>query len=204
MRHDLPYARPGQVIGLLGGSFDPAHGGHAHITREAIKRFGLDRVWWLVSPGNPLKERGPAPLAVRMARARAVIDDPRVTVTDIEARLGTRHTAQTLARMKQLYPGVHFVWLMGADNLADFHRWENWRAILQMVPVGVIARPGDRVAARTSKAAQIFRSHRLRGREARALAWAHPPAWAMINVPMVGHSSTAIRARGEWQAKPPQ
>ena len=204
MRHDLPYARPGQVIGLLGGSFDPAHAGHAHITREALKRFGLDRVWWLVSPGNPLKARGPAPMAARVARARAVIIDPRVTVTDIEARLGTCHTADTIAALQRLYPGVRFVWLMGADNLADFHRWENWRAILRMVPVGVIARPGDRVAARTSKAARIFRGHRLRGREARALARARPPAWAMINVPMVDHSSTAIRARGEWLAKPPR
>lgn len=202
MRHTFPYARPharpGQVIGLLGGSFDPAHAGHAHITREAIKRFGLDRVWWLVSPGNPLKERGPAPMAARLARARAVIDDPRVEVTDLEARLGTRYTAQTIARLQALYPGVRFVWLMGADNLADFHRWENWRAIMQMVPVGVIARPGDRVAARSSKAAQIFGAARLRGREARRLAWASPPAWCLINVPMVSASSTDIRARGEW------
>ncbi len=197
-RHSLPHARPGQVIGLLGGSFDPAHSGHAHITREAIKRFGLDRVWWLVSPGNPLKARGPAPMADRLARARAVIDDPRVTVTDIEARLGTRHTAQTIAALQRLYPGVRFVWLMGADNLADFHRWENWRAIMGMVPVGVIARPGDRVAARSSKAAQIFRARRLPAGAAPRLARARPPVWTLINVPMTDHSSTAIRARGEW------
>ncbi len=199
MRHALPYARPGQVIGLLGGSFDPAHGGHVHITREALKRFGLDRVWWLVSPGNPLKERGPAPMAARLARARAVVGgDPRILVTDIEARLGTRYTAQTIARLQRLYPGVRFVWLMGADNLAGFHRWENWRAILQMVPVGVIARPGDRGAARRSKAAQIFGPARLAGRAARHLAWAEPPAWSLINIPMVRASSTEIRARGEW------
>lgn len=117
MRSGFPPARRGMVIGLLGGSFDPAHHGHAHITREALKRMGLDRVWWLVSPGNPMKAHGPAPLADRMARARAVMDDPRVTVTDLERRLGTRYTAETIQRLKAIYPGVQFVWLMGADNL---------------------------------------------------------------------------------------
>ncbi len=198
MRYEIPYARPGQVIGLLGGSFDPAHGGHVHITREAIKRFGLDRVWWLVSPGNPLKERGPAPMDERLARARAVMDDPRVCVTGLEAHLGTRYTAQTIVRLQRLYPGVRFVWLMGADNLAQFHRWENWRAIMNMVPVGVIARPGDRGAARASKAAKIMQESRLRGRQARRLAGASPPAWCLINIPMRAVSSSAIRACGAW------
>ena len=117
----MPFATSGQVIGLLGGSFDPAHEGHAHITREALKRFGLDRVWWLLSPGNPLKDHGPAPMAQRKARAQAVMDHPRVEITDIEAQLGTRYTAQTLAALRRRYPGVRFVWLMGADNLAQFH-----------------------------------------------------------------------------------
>lgn len=106
-------------VGLLGGSFDPAHEGHAHLTREALKRLALDRVWWLVSPGNPLKPNPPAPLADRIARARAVMDHPRVEVTDIEARIGTRYTAETLKRLMTLYPGVRFVWLMGGDNLAQ-------------------------------------------------------------------------------------
>lgn len=118
----FPNARPGMCIGLLGGSFDPPHAGHVHITREALKRFGLDAVWWLVSPGNPLKTRGPAPLDRRMAAARAIMRHPRVEVTDIEARLGTRYTAETLAALFARYPGVRFVWLMGADNLASFHR----------------------------------------------------------------------------------
>ena len=128
------------VIGLLGGSFDPAHGGHAHITREAIKRLGLDRVWWLVTPGNPLKVRQPAPMADRLARARAVMGDPRVVITDLEARLGTRYTAETIERLQAIYPGVQFVWLMGADNLVQFHHWERWRDILRAVPVAVLAR----------------------------------------------------------------
>ena len=189
-------ARAGMVIGLLGGSFDPAHEGHVHITREAMKRMGLDRVWWLVSPGNPLKARGPAPLADRMAHARTVMRDPRVVVSDLEARLGTRFTAETLAALKSLYPGVRFVWLMGADNLVQFHRWERWEDILRMVPVGVLARPGWGVRARMSKAARIYsgdlvdRGEVLRSKRA--------PAWCFVNLPMDGSSSTAIRARGDW------
>ena len=145
MRYDLPFAARDQVIGLLGGSFDPAHAGHAHITREALKRFGLDAVWWLVSPGNPLKTHGPAPMAERLARARTVMHHPRVTVTDIEARLGTRYTAQTLRHIQRLYPAQRFVWLMGADNLAQFHLWQDWRGIMHRVPLGILARPGQRI-----------------------------------------------------------
>ncbi len=201
MRHAFPHARPGEVIGLLGGSFDPAHDGHAHITREALKRFRLDRVWWLVSPGNPLKAHGPAPMEMRLARAREVIDDPRVTITDIEARLGTRYTAETLERLFALYPRARFVWLMGADNLAGFHHWENWQDIFEALPIGVIARPGDRVTARMSPAARRYRAARLPGGEAGRLADAAPPAWCLINVPMVDTSSSAIRAAGGWRSE---
>lgn len=194
----LPFAPPGARVGLLGGSFDPAHEGHVHITREALKRFGLDRVWWLVSPGNPLKPHGPAPLAKRMARARAVMHDPRVTITDIEARLGTRYTAQTLERLFALYPQLHFTWLMGADNLAGFHHWERWEEIMGALPVGVIARPGERVAARTSVAALHFRASRLPARQSRLLGASAPPSWCLVNVPMIATSSSAIRAAGQW------
>ena len=189
-------------MGLLGGSFDPAHDGHVHITREALKRFGLDRVWWLVSPGNPLKAHGPAPLDVRLTRARALMRHPRVEITGIEAQLGTRYTAETLAALFALYPQVRFTWLMGADNLADFHRWERWDEIMRTLPVGVIARPGERVAARTSPAARRFRAARLPGAAAALLPRATPPRWCLINVPMVAHSSTAIRASGGWHGSP--
>ncbi|KZX93973.1 MULTISPECIES: nicotinate-nucleotide adenylyltransferase [unclassified Sulfitobacter] len=198
MRFDYPLTGPGQVVGLLGGSFDPAHEGHAHITREALKRFGLDRVWWLVSPGNPLKPKGPAPLERRMARARLVMDHPRVDVTDIEARLDTRYTAETLARLCALYPDVRFVWLMGADNLAQFHLWQDWRAIMEAVPVGVLARPGQRISARMSRASALYARYRIPGSQSQLLAQAKAPAWCFVNVAMTDASSTAIRAAGQW------
>lgn len=198
-RSTIPMARPGMCIGLLGGSFDPPHKGHVHLTLESMKRFGLDQVWWLVSPGNPLKREGPAPLGRRLRAARALVHHPRVKVTDIETRIGTRYTAETLEALLPRYPGVRFVWLMGADNLASFHHWERWRWIMETVPVGVIARPGDRIAARTSPAAGIYREHRIRGRDAARLAISDAPAWCLVNVPMVAISSTEIRNRGEWR-----
>jgi nicotinate-nucleotide adenylyltransferase len=187
------------VVGLLGGSFDPAHGGHVHITREALKRFRLDRVWWLVSPGNPLKTRGPAPMAARLAEARAVMRHPRVAVTDIETRLGTRFTAETLAALRAVYPGVRFVWLMGADNLAQFHLWDRWQAIMAAVPVGVLARPGGAARARLAPAPRMFAGCRLRQGQAIRLGRRAAPAWCFVNLPMVDLSSSAIRARGVWR-----
>ena len=197
MRAGFPIAHKGMVIGLLGGSFDPAHEGHVHITREAIKRMGLDRVWWLVSPGNPLKARQPAAMDERLARARGLMRDPKVVVTDLEARLGTRVTVGTIERLRAIYPGVRFVWLMGADNLVQFHRWQRWRDILRLVPMGVLARPGSGVAARLSVAARAFRVHRVARGE--GLGNKRPPAWCFVNLPLNAMSSSAIRARGEWK-----
>ena len=198
MREGWPVAKPGRKIGLLGGSFDPAHEGHAHISREALKRFKLDEIWWLVSPGNPLKKRGPAPMAQRLEVARRVMQHPRVRVTALETRLNTRFTAETLVGLRRSYPGVTFVWLMGADNLATFHRWDHWRDIIQGVPIGVLARPGERISARMSPAARQFRESRLRAREAARLAASEAPAWCFVNVPMSTASSTAIRNEGQW------
>ena len=195
MRAGLPFAPPGAKIGLLGGSFDPAHEGHVHITEAALRRFGLDRIWWLVSPGNPLKVHGPAPLDQRIAWARDIMRNPRVEVTGIEATLGTRMTRDTIAGLQRLYPGVRFVWLMGADNLVQFDRWEHWQDIAARVPIGVIARPGWRMPARFSRAARMLWRDRLPESRARQLALAPPPAWVMINVPLNKLSSSAIRAR---------
>jgi len=200
VRQGFPIARAGEIIGLLGGSFDPAHQGHVHITREALKRFGLDRVWWLVSPGNPLKERGPAPMAQRLEHARGIMQHPRVLVTDIEERLGTRYTAETLSRLQAIYPRVRFVWLMGADNLAQFHRWQEWQQIAQSVPLGVIARPGDRISARMSPAAKLFSEARISGRASQLLGRAEAPAWSFVNVPMLDLSSSSIRSAGVWRS----
>ena len=179
-------------MGLLGGSFDPAHSGHVQLTLEAMKRMRLDAVWWLVTPGNPLKARQPAPLAQRLAQARGVMRHPRVKVTGLEAALGTHVTADTIDALRAIYPGVHFVWLMGADNLVQFHRWGRWRDILRSVPVGVLARPGSGVAARLSVAAQAFRADRVAQGE--GIGSRRPPAWCFVNMPLNAASSSAIRA----------
>ncbi|RKF12912.1 nicotinate-nucleotide adenylyltransferase [Roseovarius spongiae] len=195
---DLPPARPGQTVGLLGGSFDPPHAGHVHITREALRRFGLGAVWWLASPGNPLKDRGPAPMARRLAAARAITRRPDVHVSDVEAQIGSRHTAQTLRALRAACPRVRFVWLMGADNMAQFDQWQDWRQIMEMVPIGVLARPGARAAARSSRMARLYAAHRLPAAQSRRLAMMEPPAWCFINVPMLAISSTQLRAGGTW------
>ena len=198
MRQGFPPVKAGRRIGLLGGSFDPAHAGHVHISKVALKRFGLDRLWWLVSPGNPLKESGPAPLADRMQAARAMMQHPRVTVTDIEAQLGTSYTAQTMVALRRRYRGVRFVWIMGADNLAQLHHWQDWEWIMEHVPVGVLARPGDRISARMSRAARLYAKTRISGHASQILGRATAPAWCFVNVPMSGQSSSAIRAAGDW------
>jgi len=198
MRQGFPLATKGMVVGLLGGSFDPAHDGHAHITREALKRMGLDQVWWLVSPGNPLKARQPAPMAHRLAQAAKVMRHPKVRITALETLMGTRATADTLDRLRAIYPGVTFVWLMGADNLVQFHRWERWRDVLRTVAVGVLARPGAGVTARLSVAARAFRVHQVtRGENLRGRG---PPVWCFVNLPLHRASSSEIRAKGGWRS----
>lgn len=194
-----PTVRAGQRVGLLGGSFDPPHAGHAHITRWALKVFGLDRVWWLVSPGNPLKPDAPADLERRLAAARVIMRHPRVAVTDLEERLGTRYTAETLAALRRRYPGVRFVWLMGADNLAGFHRWDRWTTIMATAPVGVLARPGQQLAAGLSPAARRFARWRLPASQARALPFRDPPAWTLVAGRMLDLSSSELRALGAWR-----
>ncbi|MCB1405570.1 MAG: nicotinate-nucleotide adenylyltransferase [Rhodobacteraceae bacterium] len=190
-----PYAAPGQVIGLLGGSFDPAHAGHVHLTREALKRLGLDQVWWLVSPGNPIKPNPPAPLPQRLAEARALMRHPRVRITALEAEFGTRATVDTLQALRRAYPKLRFVWLMGADNLAGFHHWDRWPEIMTQVPVAVLARPGQRLPALTSKAARRFARHRIDQRRAHRLGQSAAPVWVYLDMPMRDMSSTAMRAQ---------
>ncbi|MGB0504814.1 MAG: nicotinate-nucleotide adenylyltransferase [Pikeienuella sp.] len=190
-----PQVAQGMRIGVLGGSFDPAHDGHVHISREALKRFRLDVVWWMLSPGNPLKQRGPAAMARRVEAAQAVAP-PSVVVTDIEARLGGRFTADTLDALHHRYPAARFVWLMGADNLAQLHRWRDWQRIVESTPIGVLPRPGWGARAGLSPAARTYKAWRIR--DAAALAGAQAPVWAMAGGPTSPASSTAIRKRGEW------
>jgi nicotinate-nucleotide adenylyltransferase len=183
-------------IGLLGGSFNPAHGGHFHISKQALARLELDEVWWLVSPQNPLKpERGMAPFAERMASAMAAAKDPRIKVTDLEARLRTRYTADTVAALKKRFPGVRFVWLMGADNLGQIRRWERWRSIFRAVPIAVFARPTYCLSALSDVAAKRFARWRVWPSQARHLASLAPPAWAFFPTRMDARSATEIRSR---------
>ncbi|WP_111431300.1 nicotinate-nucleotide adenylyltransferase [Rhodobacteraceae bacterium DSL-40] len=199
MSMSVPVALPGMRIGLLGGSFDPPHAGHVHITTWALRAFRLDQVWWLVSPGNPLKADAPANMARRIAAAEAILTHPRTRITDLEARLGTRYTAETLEAIGLRYPGVRFVWLMGADNLRSFHRWERWDEIMARVPVGVLARPGEQIAAGLSPAARRFARWRLSQAAAPSLAAGPAPRWTLLSGPMLDLSSSSLRRSGLWQ-----
>ena len=167
-------------IGLLGGSFNPAHEGHSHASDLAFKQLGLDYVWWLVSPQNPLKDtRGMASFGERLLAAQHFNRHPRIIVTDIESRLGTRFTIDTLRALKRRFPQLRFVWLMGSDNLVQIPRWRNWQEIFANVPVTVIARPGTALAALSSKAATRFRSAYVPPN--RHIAVMLPPAWTLLD-----------------------
>jgi len=189
-----PLAAPGMRIGLLGGSFNPAHAAHREISLAALKRLGLDQVWWLVTAGNPLKDNAGLPsVAARVAEARTVADHPRIVVTGFDGGTGTPYTADLLAALVQRYPGVNFVWLMGADNLASLHRWKAWPEIFQLVPVAVLDRPGYRLKARAGKAAQRFAGAYIDATDALGLATLEPPAWTILTHRLSGLSSTALR-----------
>jgi nicotinate-nucleotide adenylyltransferase len=193
----LPPHGPGLKIGLFGGSFNPPHEAHRAASQLALRRLGLDRVWWLVTPGNPLKDtHALPPLAERLAAARRVAAHPRIDVTDLEAAIGTRFTADTIAWLTRRFPAVHFVWIMGADNLVQFDRWQNWRAIAGAVPIAVVDRFGASYAATASPAAQALAAARIRERDARSLPDRKPPAWVYLHGLKSPLSSTAIRATG--------
>jgi nicotinate-nucleotide adenylyltransferase len=182
-------------IGLLGGSFNPAHGGHRHLSMEAIRHLRLDGVWWLVSPQNPLKTSdGMAPLAERMAAARRVAHHPKLLVTDLETRLGTVYTADTLRRLTRMFPHVRFVWLMGADNLRQISRWERWHGIFETVPIAVFARPSYCLEALASVAAHRFDRFRIMERRAAHLADLNPPRWVFLHTRLHPASASSIRA----------
>ena len=186
---------PGMKVGLFGGSFDPAHEGHAHVAETALRRLGLDRVIWLVSPHNPLKPRAPAALPRRMASARTMARGRRMLVSDAETRLGVRYTIDTVRALKARWPGVHFVWIMGADSLLGFHRWRGWTQLMREIPVAVVARPGAAIRSRLAPAARRFAAARLPSSRAGRLALAAAPAWTFLRGPWSYASSTELRSR---------
>lgn len=192
----LPATVPGMTVALFGGSFDPPHAGHRHASDAALDRLGVDRVWWLVTPGNPLKDTGRLPsLETRIAAAAAVARRPRVVVTGIERDLGTRYTVDTLAALRRRAPNVRFVFVIGADNWAGFHRWGGWRRIAALVPIAVVDRPGSSLRALASPAARALAAARVPEPAARRLPRRAPPAWTFLTGRLVPLSSTMLRAR---------
>ena len=197
----VPMAAPGMRIGLLGGSFNPAHEAHRHISLAALKRLGLDQVWWLVSPRNPLKHaKGLNSLDERIAEARTVAHHPRIVVTGFEAARGSAYSVDTLKFLKRHFPEVNFVWLMGADNLAEFHRWRDWEGLFRLVPIAVLDRPGFRLKGRAGRAAQRFASSYVDETDSRGLALLAPPAWTILTLPLSTLSSTRLRSGTEKKA----
>lgn len=189
-------------VGLLGGSFNPAHEGHAHISRLALKHLALDELWWLVSPQNPLKPaKGMAPLPQRMAAARAVVPDRRVKVTDLERALGTRFTFDTVKALQRRFPRLAFVWVAGADILEQLPRWRRWPQVMSLLPIAVFDRPSYSLRALASKAAQRYRRQRIAPRSAHRLADMAPPAWVFVPSRRHAASATALREQGRITPK---
>jgi nicotinate-nucleotide adenylyltransferase len=190
----LPSHPPRLRIGLYGGSFNPPHAGHLHVSLLAIKRLKLGRIWWLVTPGNPLKElAGLPPLDERMASARNLARHPGIEVTGFEAEIGARYTLDTLEYLASRARSARFVWIMGADNLAQFHRWRGWRRIAELMPLAVVDRPGSTLHATHSKAALALARFRVDETDAPVLADLVPPAWVFLHGPRSTLSSTVLR-----------
>lgn len=186
----------GLTVGLYGGSFNPAHAGHLHVSKHAIKRLKLDALWWLVSPHNPLKQRSDlAPLSKRIKHAQSIAKKQKIYITSIEKEMGTHYSIDTILQLKRRYVRTRFIWILGADNLADFHRWRNWQEIFKMLPIAVLDRPGYSLRACSSVAARTFRSSRLPARKAPLLKRWTPPAWTFLPGPLHPASATDIRAR---------
>ncbi|MEM5581381.1 nicotinate-nucleotide adenylyltransferase [Roseibium sp. AS2] len=190
----LPHAEAGNRIGIFGGSFNPPHSGHRLVAATVLKRLGLDQVWWLVTPGNPLKSHSDlAPLEMRMHLTSAMADHPRMKVTAFETVLGTPYTARTLMALRAMRPAVRFVWVMGADNLAGFQRWQDWRAIVGSVPVAIVDRPGASLSVLSSHMTKAFEKYRLPEEDAALLPEMEPPIWTFLHTPLDRTSSTDIR-----------
>ena len=191
----FPSVEPGLKIGLLGGSFDPPHEGHVHITKLALKIFNLSKIWWLVCPENPIKSVTPSDVNSRFLASKKIMKHPSVVITDLERKFKTKYTFQTLIKLKKLYPSTKFVWLMGADNLINFHHWKNWDWIMKNIPVGVLARPEEQIKAGLSRTAIKFGKYRLPKEKSIILSNYIPPVWTLSTGPMRNISSTEIRKK---------
>lgn len=192
----IPPFAPGMKIGLFGGSFNPPHPGHRLVAEMALRRLGLQRIWWMVTPGNPLKDHGALePLAERLRLSQEVATDPRIAVTGFEAAHRIRYSADTVQLVKARCPTVKFVWIMGADSLATFHLWQNWQDIFMTLPIAIIDRPGSTLSLLSSPAAQRFGKFRVPERDAASLASMQAPAWVFLHGPRSSLSSSAIRAQ---------
>lgn len=191
-----PLVLPGQRVALMGGSFNPPHEGHLRVAETALKRLNLDQVWWLVTPGNPLKANsGLPPQAERMDAVAHLVRDPRMKITGFEAALGSSYTVDTLSFLRRRHPGVHFVWLMGGDGLAQFHRWRNWRGIARLMPIAVVDRPGYRMKAMAAPAAQALRGSFLpESRSRMLLRRCDGGLWTFLTTRLSPLSSTEIRS----------
>lgn len=193
----VPPVVAGMRIGLLGGTFNPPHLGHLHVAETALARLGLDRLWVMVTPGNPLKDRTELPsLARRILAARRLMDDPRIVVTAFEETFGSPYTWRTIERLVSMRPAVRFVWVMGADNLAGFHRWQHWRRIASAVPIAIVDRPDASLTALHSPAALALGRWRRPETDAGRLAERSTPAWTFLHAPRIALSSTDLRRRG--------
>ncbi|WP_233346723.1 nicotinate-nucleotide adenylyltransferase [Hyphobacterium sp. CCMP332] len=184
---------PGMTIGLFGGSFDPVHAGHRHVAQTALKQLGLDRVWWIVSPQNPLKSHLAGDYSRRFASVEDAATGPRMVISDIELRTGIRTTAELLSVLHRRYPKVHFVWIMGADNLKQFHRWRRWREIAASTPIAIIARPQDPIRARLSPAARSMAASRVTETHAKLIARKPAPGWTYLTEPLHSEASSLMR-----------
>ncbi len=188
-----------RTVGLYGGSFNPAHEGHLHVAREAIKRLHLDAIWLMISPGNPLKELDAlADHQRRKDRLLELVDTrPKITVTDVEKKLGTRYSVDTIKALQTAMPKTRFVWVMGADNMQDFHRWRKWRDIAEMLPIAIFDRPGYSVGGLNSKFARQYGRYKVPYRQ---LLSTHAPAWTFVPIPKHAGSATNIRRLkgNEW------
>jgi len=192
----MPYVEKGMQVGLFGGSFNPPHAGHELVADTALRRLRLDQLWWIVTPGNPLKSaRELKPLGERIALSEAIASNPRIKVTAFEAAFHIRYTADTIALVQARNPGVDFVWVMGADSLRDFHRWQRWQQIAASIPIAVVDRPGATLSFLSSVMAKTFDHARIDESDAGRLAHMRPPAWTFLHGRRSSLSSTALRAR---------